>query len=447
MKVLSIILGVIIAFVVILSSVSSLADNQWHQKFPDNVADITTSLPYIYTISLAYFPWSYKSTDWGLNWDSTYHFVDERLISKCIAVDPFDTAWVYAGFFKMTPLKTGMEMSRNGGRIWRTTNGGYEWVEKYRSPDLASDIHCISVNPQKSNTVYAGFFWAPQQPLVMKSTNSGETWLNPGNNGFSSIYHIYSLAFDPSRAETLYAGTDKGVYRTTDGGVNWTLRGLSNKLVYAIVVNPKNPSILYAGTNDDVYKTTDYGSTWNHITSGPLFYPIKDLSINPDDPNCLYAIRGQWDTPGDTTYVYFYYDTRTSNWIDVTDGLPFHTNHLEIDDLTPDTVYLASNDGVYYYHYNKNFIRGDVKADDGRVTLSDVIFLSNYVLYGSQSPPCLDAADTDDNGKINMGDVVYLSRYLFYGGPPPPPPFGPYPASCGQDPTPDGLDCNYHPCF
>lgn len=68
-----------------------------------------------------------------------------------------------------------------------------------------------------------------------------------------------------------------------------------------------------------------------------------------------------------------------------------------------------------------------------------VLFLLATVFWGC----ALDAqwlfrrGDANDDGTLNISDPVYLLSYLFVGGGPPPPPF----ADCGEDPTPDGLDC------
>ena len=84
-----------------------------------------------------------------------------------------------------------------------------------------------------------------------------------------------------------------------------------------------------------------------------------------------------------------------------------------------------------------SFIRGDVNFD-GKVDLSDSIFLNNYLFKGGSPPLCNDAADANDDGKIDISDGVYLNNYLFLGTGSPPP--MPYP-DLGVDPTVDGLTC------
>ncbi len=86
------------------------------------------------------------------------------------------------------------------------------------------------------------------------------------------------------------------------------------------------------------------------------------------------------------------------------------------------------------------FQRGDINAD-GRVDLTDPIFLLNALFLGRPQPPCGDAADADDSGRVNLTDAIYLLNHLFRGGQQPP---GPY-RQCGNDPTPDNLTCANFP--
>lgn len=103
------------------------------------------------------------------------------------------------------------------------------------------------------------------------------------------------------------------------------------------------------------------------------------------------------------------------------------------------------------------FTRGDTNAD-GRIDLSDAIFLLRYLYLGDTAPSCLDAADVNDDSEVppvvdppDVSDAIYLLNWLFLGDSPPPPPTPsrPFyaPNDCGADPTDDSLDCaSFPPC-
>lgn len=88
------------------------------------------------------------------------------------------------------------------------------------------------------------------------------------------------------------------------------------------------------------------------------------------------------------------------------------------------------------------FLRGDAN-EDGVVDMSDVMASLGYFFSASPRPTCMGALDTNDSGKLNIADPIYLLNFLFSGGPTIPEPF----ESCGDDPTPDGIECVSHaPC-
>src|SRR4030095_2288298 len=60
------------------------------------------------------------------------------------------------------------------------------------------------------------------------------------------------------------------------------------------------------------------------------------------------------------------------------------------------------------------FIRGDANGDRS-VDISDPITVLGYLFSGSQSPPCPDAADSDDDGIINITDAIVILDQLFRG--------------------------------
>ena len=68
--------------------------------------------------------------------------------------------------------------------------------------------------------------------------------------------------------------------------------------------------------------------------------------------------------------------------------------------------------------FEAGFARGDANAD-GKRTVSDVVYLINYLFKGGTFPQPLQAGDCNCDGKVTVADVVYLINYLFKGGPSP----------------------------
>ena len=64
------------------------------------------------------------------------------------------------------------------------------------------------------------------------------------------------------------------------------------------------------------------------------------------------------------------------------------------------------------------FLPGDVDGD-GIISISDAVFLINYIFAGGEAPPNAQAADADCNGILTISDAVFLVNYIFSGGPGP----------------------------
>ena len=76
------------------------------------------------------------------------------------------------------------------------------------------------------------------------------------------------------------------------------------------------------------------------------------------------------------------------------------------------SIFLADSLGKCKY------IRGDAN-NDSKLTVSDVVYLINYLFKGGPLPVRSYTADNNCDGKTSVSDVVYLINYLFKGGPPP----------------------------
>ena len=91
--------------------------------------------------------------------------------------------------------------------------------------------------------------------------------------------------------------------------------------------------------------------------------------------------------------------------------------------------------GIFVADPVESFIRADSNGG-GQIDISDAIGMLNYQ-FGTGTTECLDAMDVNDDGSVDISDPVSLLGYLFNNGTAPTSPF----PSCGEDPTPDNLDC------
>lgn len=123
-------------------------------------------------------------------------------------------------------------------------------------------------DPVKNGVIYMGGDVAG----VYKSDDHGRNW-RLINNGLVD-YGVYSLAVDRQNSQTVFAATEGGLCKSTDGGEHWQLlprtgrkelrlTGERNRSIRAIAVDPTDGNVVYAASpSGKVFKSTDGGQTW-----------------------------------------------------------------------------------------------------------------------------------------------------------------------------------------
>jgi len=182
---------------------------------------------------------------------------------------------------------------------------------------------------------------------VWKTDNAGTTWTPVFDNQAS--YSIGCVTLDPSNPEVVWVGSGEnvggrhvgygdGIYRSTDGGQNWTNMGLrQTEHISRIIVHPGDPNTVWVaaqgplwskGGERGVYKTTDGGRTWQRTLGDAEWTGATDLLIDPRDPKRLYAATWQRHRTvagylggGPGTAIYRSEDGG-STWTKLSQGLP-----------------------------------------------------------------------------------------------------------------------------
>ncbi len=184
---------------------------------------------------------------------------------------------------------------------------------------------------------------------VWMSDNGGVTWEPVFDN--EAVASIGALAINQANPDIIWVGTGEsnvrnstsiggGVYKSVDGGKSWRLVGLrDSERVDRIALHPIDPDIVYVaamgtlwGPNSErgVYKTTDGGETWKRILYVDQLTGATDIKMDPSNPDKLYA--GMWQfrrwpyffkSGGPGSGMYISYDAGQT-WKQKTeeDGLP-----------------------------------------------------------------------------------------------------------------------------
>ncbi|HSA57337.1 MAG TPA: glycosyl hydrolase [Gemmatimonadaceae bacterium] len=277
-----------------------------------------------------------------------------------------------------------------GGGLWKTTDGGQNWVPVTDHQIRSSSVGAVAVSESNPDVVYIGMGESCIRGNVMagdgvyKSTDAGRTWTHVG---FSDKQNISKIRVHPTNPDIVWVAAfgfhggpneERGVFKTTDGGRTW------RKVLYRddktgavdLSVDPGNPNVLYAalweafrmeytmssgGPGSGLFKSTDGGETWTEITRRPGL-PTGvvgriGVAVSGADPNRVYALveneNGGLFSSNDAggTWTLVNADRRIRQ-------RAFYYTHITADPRNRDVVY-ALNTALF-------------RSDDGGRTLTSV---------------------------------------------------------------------------
>ncbi len=211
------------------------------------------------------------------------------------------------------------------GGLWKTVNNGQSFSPIFDNEAVIT-LGDIAVNwHTDKRTIWAGTGESISSRSsyaglgIYKSDDDGKTWQH---KGLAESHHIGEIKIHPTDPKTVWVAAlghlytpnkERGIFKTTDGGHTWkhTLFVNENTGAIDLTIDPTNPNILYAsmwqksrsawnfeesGAGSGIYKSVNGGETWENITSSPSGFPQGEtngrigIAIAPTNPNLVYAV-------------------------------------------------------------------------------------------------------------------------------------------------------------
>ncbi len=217
-----------------------------------------------------------------------------------------------------------------GGGVWKTLDGGNNWQSISDSTFGSSSVGTIAIAPSDANIIYVGMGEAEIRGNITsgdgiyKTLDGGKTWQHVGLRHSWAIGRIVvhpknsDIAFASAlgnpfgRYKNAKSNSDRGIFRTLDGGKNWIkILDTPNDSTGGIEValDPSNPNIVYAslwncvrnhysmssgGAGSGLFKSVDGGNSFKNISQNPglptgLIGKIE-VAIAPQNPSRLFAM-------------------------------------------------------------------------------------------------------------------------------------------------------------
>jgi photosystem II stability/assembly factor-like uncharacterized protein len=260
-----------------------------------------------------------------------------------------------------------------GGGVWKSSNGGATFNPIF--DEHCQSIGAVEIDPSDPDNVIwvgTGETWTRNSVSIgdglYKTVDGGTNWIKVG---FEKSERIAGIQVNPKNKDEIYVAAlgplwndseERGLYKTIDGGKTW------NKILYVdqrtgcsdLTLDPKDPNIVYAtfwefrrqpwafssgGLNSALYKSTDAGKTFNKIHNG---FPKGKLgrlaiAVAPSNPNILYTVI---ESEQDKDKGLYRSDDAGASWKQLNNDFgivvrPFYFSRIEVDPRNPDVVVKA----------------------------------------------------------------------------------------------------------
>ncbi len=286
-----------------------------------------------------------------------------------------------------------------GLETWTNGNSGY-------NPGNGR-VNAVTIDPNNPQVIFA----CAASGGVWKSIDGGNTW-NTNTDNFP-VLGTSDVAIDPANSNIVYLGTGDrdgldtygvGVYKSTNGGSTWEPSGLFNNyesnalIINALEIAPTQSNIIFAGSNDGLYKSSDYGVNWHQVITGS---EIMEVKVNPENPNTVFAVS--------KSYFYRSHDGG-ENFEIISNGLQTSIGRIAMDVTPADTayIYLIIADGADDFN-------GVFLSTDGGTSFTKKVGIADINLLGYASDGSDDgtqawydlaiAVSEIDKNKIYTGGV------------------------------------------
>jgi photosystem II stability/assembly factor-like uncharacterized protein len=219
----------------------------------------------------------YKSIDGGKTWSQKL-FVANQSGAVDLILDPKNPEVIYATTWELKRTPYSLESGGEGSKMFKSTDGGENWVEISRNPGLPEGtlgIMGITVSPLNSNRL-----WAIVENLnggVYRSDDGGLTWekTNEDRNLRQRAWYYSRLYADTQDENTVYV-LNVSYHKSTDGGKTFKSSNAPHGDHHDLWIDPVDNQRMIIADDGGAQVSYDGGTTWSTYMNQPTaqFYRV-----------------------------------------------------------------------------------------------------------------------------------------------------------------------------
>lgn len=216
--------------------------------------------------------------------------------------------------------------AQDNGTVARQVGGNFvDW--------LGADGMDVIIDPNN----HLQMIGTSQYGQIYKTTNGGNSYT--GLTRPIAANWITPLAWHPTNSSIAYGGWN-AVYKSTNSGSTWTVISPITGNLDELAVAPSNDQYIYASRGSTLYKTANGGTNWTTYTAPAT---ITDIAVKYNDPTKV------WITTTSSSEPVLLSTNAGTSFTNISVGLPaIAARSIVVDDFPSEGVYVGMNIGVYY---------------------------------------------------------------------------------------------------
>jgi photosystem II stability/assembly factor-like uncharacterized protein len=219
----------------------------------------------------------FRSADGGATWERIL-FRSEKAGAIDLAMDPSNPRILYAAIWEAGRTPYSLSSGGPGSGLFKTTDGGDNWIEISRNPGLPRDVLGkigVAVSPANPDRVWA--IVEARDGGVFCSDNGGETWrkMNDDRRLRQRAWYYSRIYADPKDPETMYV-LNTGFYRSVDRGRTFSSIRVPHGDNHDLWIDPENPKRMINSNDGGANVSINGGESWTGLDNQPTaqFYHV-----------------------------------------------------------------------------------------------------------------------------------------------------------------------------